>query len=34
MTGVSLARTGTTETDALKARDVVDEPLCDSSKAG
>jgi hypothetical protein len=34
MTGVSLARTGTTETDALKARDVVDEPLCDAAKAG
>jgi hypothetical protein len=34
MTGVSLARTGTTEADALKARDVVDEPLCDASNAG
>jgi hypothetical protein len=34
MTGVSLARTGTSEADALKARDVVDEPLCDASKAG
>ena len=34
MTGVSLARTGTTETDALKARDVVDEPLCDAPKGG
>jgi hypothetical protein len=34
MTGVSLVRTGTTEADALKARDVVDEPLCDAAKAG
>jgi hypothetical protein len=34
MTGVSLARTGTTEADALKARDVVDEPLCDASRPG
>jgi hypothetical protein len=34
MTGVSLARTGTTEADALKARDVVDEPLCDAPKLG
>ena len=30
MTGLSLARTGASEADALKARDVVDEPLCDS----
>jgi hypothetical protein len=34
MTGVSLARTGNTEADALKARDVVDEPLCDAPKPG
>jgi hypothetical protein len=34
MTGVSLARTGNTEADALKARDVVDEPLCDAPKLG
>jgi hypothetical protein len=34
MTGVSLARTGTTEADAMKARDVVDEPLCDGPGAG
>lgn len=33
MTGVSLARTGTTEGDALKARDVVDEPLCEPSRS-
>jgi hypothetical protein len=33
MTGLSLARTGTSEADALKARDVVDEPLCDAPKA-
>ena len=32
MTGVSLARTGTTEADALKARDVVDEPLCETGR--
>jgi hypothetical protein len=34
MTGVSLTRTGTSEADAMKARDVVDEPLCDPAKAG
>jgi hypothetical protein len=34
MTGVSLARTGSSEADALKARDVVDEPLCDTPRAG
>jgi hypothetical protein len=28
--GVTLARTGTTAADALKARDVADDPLCDS----
>ncbi len=32
MTGLSLARTGTSEADALKARDVVDEPLCDAPR--
>jgi len=34
MTGISLARSGNTEADALKARDVVDEPLCDASTKG
>ena len=34
MTGIALARTGTSEVDALKARDVVDEPLCDALKGG
>ena len=33
MTGVVLTRTGSSEADALKARDVVDEPLCDASSA-
>jgi hypothetical protein len=32
MAGVSLARTGNSQADALKARDVVDEPLCDAAK--
>ena len=32
MTGISLARTGSTEADALKARDLVDEPLCDAPR--
>lgn len=31
MAGVSLARTGSREADALKARDVVDEALCEKS---
>jgi hypothetical protein len=34
MTGISLARSGNTEADALKARDVVDEPLCDGPDKG
>jgi hypothetical protein len=34
MTGISLARSGNTEADALKARDVVDEPLCDAPAKG
>jgi hypothetical protein len=34
LTGISLTRTGKTEADALKARDVVDEPLCDASRGG
>jgi hypothetical protein len=33
MARVSLARTGTSQADALKARDVVDEPLCDTPRA-
>ena len=33
MAGVSLARVGTTQADALKARDVVDEPLCDAPRS-
>jgi hypothetical protein len=34
LAGVSLARTGNTEADALKARDVVDEPLCEAPAKG
>jgi hypothetical protein len=34
MTGVTLTRTGSSEADALKARDMVDEALCDASAKG
>jgi hypothetical protein len=34
LAGVSLARTGSSQADALKARDVVDEPLCDTPRPG
>ena len=34
MTGVTLTRTGSSEADALKARDMVDEALCDAPARG
>jgi hypothetical protein len=34
MAGVRLARSGNTQADAMKARDVVDEPLCDAPGEG